>query len=309
MEIFKIITPFIYWILIVIWFYFFIFYLRKFLFQKDSDKFLKILLIILAIDAFRTLFESLYFGAWFTSLSELLPLSIYTYLSQPQIVFIPKIFNLIVSILIFVLIIKKWIPEETQRIDNFNKIIRNRTKELKESEEYNRALFAQTAIGLALTSMDGNLIDINPAFAKIIGRSVEETLKLTYWEITPKKYSEQEQAQLDLLNKKGEYGPYEKEYIHKEGHLIPVSLQGKIITQKGINYIWSSVEDIRERKKVEEEIKKMNAELEQKIINRTLELEQKYAELEKINKLFVGRELRMNELKKQIKNMENEKDN
>jgi len=309
MEIFKIITPFIYWVLIVIWLYFFIFYLRKFLSQKDSDKFLKILLIILAIDAFRTLFESFYFGVWFTSLSELLPLSVYTYLSQPQIVFIPKLFNLIVSILIFVLIIKKWIPEETQRIDNFNKKIRNRTKALKESEEYNRALFTQTAIGLALTSMDGNLIDINPAFAKIIGRSVEEAKNLTYWEITPEKYNEQEQLQIESLKTKGEYGPYEKEYIHKEGHLIPVSLQGKIITQKGINYIWSSVEDITERKKTEEKIKKMNAELEQKVTLRTSELEQKYAELAKMNKLFVGRELKMAELKEKIKKLENEKEN
>jgi len=123
MSIFKIVTPFIYWSLILIWFYIFVFYLRKFLSQKDSDKFLKLLLIILAIDAFRTLFESFYFGAWFTSLSEILPLSVYNYLSQPQIVFFPKLFNLIVSVLILVLIIRKWLPEEAERIDRFNKLI------------------------------------------------------------------------------------------------------------------------------------------------------------------------------------------
>lgn len=304
MDIFKIVTPFIYWTLILIWFYIFVFYLRKFLSQKDSDKFLKLLLIILAIDAFRTLFESLYFGAWFTSLSEILPLSIYNYLSQPHIVFFPKLFNLIASVLILVLIIRKWLPEETERIDKFEQAISNRTIELIESKEYNRALFQHTSIGLALAKLNGQLVDVNPAFAAIIGRSIEETLELTYWAITPEKYSEQEKEQLVILKASGAYGPYEKEYIHKNGSLIPVRLHGKLIEQKGVTYIWSSVEDITERKKVEHQIEKMNAELEQKVINRTKELEQKNTQLEKLNKGFVGRELKMKELKKKVKDLE-----
>ncbi|MFA9390038.1 MAG: PAS domain S-box protein [Prolixibacteraceae bacterium] len=251
MSIFKIVTPFIYWSLIIIWFYIFVFYLRKFLSQKKSDRFLKLLLVILAIDAFRTLFESFYFGAWFTSLSEMLPLSVYNYLSQPQIVFFPKLFNLTVSLLILVIIIRKWLPEEAERINNFDKEITNRTKELKESEAYNRALFENTEIGLALTSMDGKMVDVNPAFSKILGRSIEETLALNYWEITPKKYYKEEQEQLVSLEQNQKYGPYEKEYIHKNGSLIPVRLQGKIIERKGIKYIWSSVEDISKRKLAE----------------------------------------------------------
>lgn len=39
----------------------------------------------------------------------------------------------------------------------------------------------------------------NPAFASILGRSVEETLKLTYRDITPEKYVAEEQAQLASL--------------------------------------------------------------------------------------------------------------
>lgn len=70
---------------------------------------------------------------------------------------------------------------------------------LSESEKYNRMLFEQSVIGLALTSLNGTLIDINSTFAKIIGRTVGEAKKLTYWDITPEKYKDQEQKQLDLL--------------------------------------------------------------------------------------------------------------
>lgn len=174
-------------------------------------------------------------------------------------------------------------------------------EKLIESEVYNRTLFDQSPIGLALTTMNGKLVDVNQAFANIIGRSIDETLQLSYWDITPKKYAVQEQQQLDLLDKKGHYGPYEKEYIHKDGHLIPVRLQGLIIERKGVPHIWSSIEDIADSKKAEEEIKKLNEELEQKVINRTKDLQIKITEIERMNKLFIDRELRMIELKESIK--------
>jgi len=122
---------------------------------------------------------------------------------------------------------------------------------LRESERYNRTLFNQTPIGLLLCRMDGRLVDINPAFARIIGYTVEEALRLTYWDITPRSYANQEAQQLESLRTTGRYGPYEKQYIHRDGHLVPVRLTGLILKQQGNEYIWSSIEDITERKQAE----------------------------------------------------------
>jgi PAS domain S-box-containing protein len=122
---------------------------------------------------------------------------------------------------------------------------------LRKSEEYNRMLFTTSPIGMVLCRMDGFLIDINPAYARIIGRTIEETLKLNYLDITPEKYATQEAEQLKNLEETGHYGKYEKEYIHKDGHLVPVLLQGLILERDGERFIWSSVEDITERKKAE----------------------------------------------------------
>ncbi len=142
---------------------------------------------------------------------------------------------------------------------------------LRKSEAYNRLLFNSSPIGLALWKMDGTLVDVNPAYAKILGRTVEETLKLTYWDITPKKYEEQEKQQLKSLEETGSYGPYEKEYIHKDGHLVPVRLQGVIFEQEGERFILSSVEAITDLRRKEDELKnayKKTIELET-IINRS----------------------------------------
>lgn len=132
---------------------------------------------------------------------------------------------------------------------------------LSEKEEYNRALFRESTIGLALSTMDGKLIDVNLAFAAIIGRTLDESKELTYWQITPEKFLEQDAQVQENLKLTGQYGPYEKEYIHKDGHLVPVNLHGKIIELKGAKYILSSVEDITARKLAEEKARIIEARL------------------------------------------------
>lgn len=109
-------------------------------------------------------------------------------------------------------------------------------------------LISQLPIGLALCRMDGQLVEINPAYAAIIGRSVEETLSLSYREITPKDYEAQDKQQLASLQRNGRYGPYEKEYLHAHGHRVAVRLSSQLIERNGEHYIWSNVEDITDFK-------------------------------------------------------------
>ena len=81
---------------------------------------------------------------------------------------------------------------------------------LRESEKFQRRLFEASPIGLALCRMDGTLVDVNPAYAGIIGRDVAECLQLRSEDITPAEYADRDQQRLALLRSTGRYGPYEK---------------------------------------------------------------------------------------------------
>jgi diguanylate cyclase (GGDEF)-like protein/PAS domain S-box-containing protein len=127
---------------------------------------------------------------------------------------------------------------------------------LRLSEEKYRAMFETSIVGMAVNKADGTLVEFNQAYLDIIGYTKQEALKLTYWDITPKKYEEDELIQLQSLKDNRCYGPYEKDYIHKNGTTIPVLLNGVMITgSDGEDYTWSIIQNITDRKQTENEIR------------------------------------------------------
>jgi PAS domain S-box-containing protein len=127
---------------------------------------------------------------------------------------------------------------------------------LRKSEQYNRILFESSPIGLVFCQLDGTIVDCNKKYANIMGRDRRDVLGKTYWELTSKKYDEQARAVMETVCCTGRFGPYEKEYIHADGHLVPVCLFGSLIEKDGELFIVCSVEDITERRRVEEELRK-----------------------------------------------------
>ncbi len=126
-------------------------------------------------------------------------------------------------------------------------------RDLRESESKLRGLYELSPLGIALTDMSGKYIEFNSAFARICGYTADELHQLDYWELTPRKYMKAEAKQLESLAQHGSYGPYEKEYIQKDGTLIPIQLSGLLIDgPDDQKYIWSIVEDISERKATED---------------------------------------------------------
>lgn len=133
--------------------------------------------------------------------------------------------------------------------------LRYQLKLAEESDQFSHALLQELPIGLVLMRLDGKVVELNTAFSQLIGRSPEEIRQLDYWEITPKGYVETEQEQMQQLLKTKRFGPFEKELLHKTGHLIPVRVQGLIIEQNGERFIWQSVENIASQKRSEEALR------------------------------------------------------
>lgn len=139
----------------------------------------------------------------------------------------------------------------------------------KEKDLRLRGLFELSPVGISLNRHgDGRYLETNAALEKMLGYTAEELQHKTYYDLTPSEYAEHQRALLDSLNRTGRYGPYEKEFICKDGSRLPVLMNGMLVTSaKGEPLIWSIVENISSRKQAEYALAQNKRQLEQIIDN------------------------------------------
>lgn len=308
MDLFRLLTPFIYWLLIIVWSFIFVFYIRKLSSPKTDDKFLRFLIVILAIDAFRTLFESLYFGTWYTALSEIIPIEIYDLLAQPHIVFIPKTINLITSFLILFLIVLKWLPEESYRIEAFNALLEEKTKGLQQEKDLllnekqiitdSHKKYSQATIfspfPIMIHAEDGEVLLINNKWTELTGYELNEINTISKW--TTKAYGDKSSSTREIIDKL-----YTLDNSITEGEFHIKTKSGNIRVwdfssapldrlPDGRKVVISTAVDITEKKALqlalverEDHLRELNKELEKRVNIRTNELKEQTIKLENSN--------------------------
>ncbi len=155
---------------------------------------------------------------------------------------------------------------------------------LRMSEERFRTLHALSPIAIVLNRLDtGQFLESNQALWDMTGYTEKEFRSLTYWDITPIDYQDMETQQLESLHTVGRYGPYEKEYIRKDGTRFPVLLSGvRIKDPTGTDLVYSVIQDITELKAKEKALRELNATLESKVAQRTAELQHRARQLQKL---------------------------
>lgn len=129
---------------------------------------------------------------------------------------------------------------------------------IKESENKYRKLHESLMDGYVMVSMEGNIIDYNEEYRKMLGYRPEEIKKLSYTDITPEKWHsfENEIVQNQILPR-GYSEVYQKEYKRKDGTIFPIELRTFLIqNENGENEgMWAIIRDITERKKSENALK------------------------------------------------------
>ncbi len=177
-------------------------------------------------------------------------------------------------------------------------------QQLKISENKYKALVEQSLTGIYIFRKEGFLY-VNNRFCEIFGYSEEEIMSsLKPTDVINQ--SDRSRAKENIskrLQGKVDSVRYIAKGKHKINQELWVEIHGTHISLEGEDVIAGTVLDITDRIKTEEKIRKINEELEGKIAERTKDLQDKITEIERLNRVFVGRELRMKELKATIKEL------
>jgi PAS domain S-box-containing protein len=136
---------------------------------------------------------------------------------------------------------------------------------LKQSEELSRAIVANAPIGIATSDKRYHFLSANEAFCRTIGYTEDELRKLTFREIThPEEMQESIAKMSELVAGRISHLTLEKRYIKKDGKCIVARvIVSAIRNSKGEPVLFiAELEDITERKKMENELRQETEKLE-----------------------------------------------
>lgn len=151
---------------------------------------------------------------------------------------------------------------------------------LRDAEAKFRMAFDTNPVALSITTLDGRYVDVNDAFCKTLGYTREELLGKTSAELGIVD-AELRSTIVEKIDANGGMPRYEVQVRTRDGRLLTFMSMAETITLNGVPHRISINVDITERKQMEEEIRRLNAELDQRVRQATDELTAANARLQR----------------------------
>jgi PAS domain S-box-containing protein len=147
---------------------------------------------------------------------------------------------------------------------------------LRESEERFRAILRQATAGIVRKDAEGKLLFVNEAFCNMLGYTESELLGKTIWQLTHNDDVEENKRLYDRTMVEGTPFKLEKRLIRRDGSILWVNVSvSPIMDATGRPESAVAVEvDITGRKQAEEALRDLNIQLESRVQNRTVKLQE-----------------------------------
>lgn len=132
----------------------------------------------------------------------------------------------------------------------FTRITSPVLQQIQASETRFRAIFERSQVGKSLTAPDGRLLEVNAAFAEMLGYTVAELEQLDFARVShPDDVAASRECVRCLLAGERESYRLEKRYLHRDGHVVYADVNTTLLRDAGGApvYFITGITDITER--------------------------------------------------------------
>jgi PAS domain S-box-containing protein len=146
---------------------------------------------------------------------------------------------------------------------------------LRKTEERFRSYFELGLIGMAITSPEKGILEVNDKLCEILGYERGELLQKTWAELT---HPDDLAGDIVIFNKviSGQIEGYslDKRWLRKDGQIINGEISVKCLRRVdgSVDYFIALLQDVTERKRADEALRRAHDELEHRVLERTREL-------------------------------------
>lgn len=142
--------------------------------------------------------------------------------------------------------------------------------DLRRSEEKFRTLFDAATDGIFVLDLKGNFIDVNERGHTRLGYTKEEMLSLHISRLDPPEFAALVPERLGRIMEEGS-ALFESAHVRKDGSVMPVEVNSRILEYEGGKVFFSVIRDITERKRMENALIEYQENLEELVVRRTEE--------------------------------------
>jgi PAS domain S-box-containing protein len=172
--------------------------------------------------------------------------------------FLLAIIALIIILMLFLRdrALQKLLKLKTAELEDKNEECQRLAEEFKQSEAMFSLTFKHAPIGIAMRALDGRLIDVNQAYADILGYSRQELMAGAFKKVGYAEDFTKSEAEYDKLIAGAKSVHIDKRLIKNDGSIIFVSQRMVMIRDKHREplYLLAMTEDITERNKALHEL-------------------------------------------------------
>lgn len=162
--------------------------------------------------------------------------------------------------------------------------VKKRAEEsLRQSEERFRNLFEKAPVPYQSIDADTRIVEVNDAWCRMMGYERPADVVGTWMsDYLTENGLPQLKERMEMLKQTGSMSGLSCQLVRRDGTLVDVLVEGSVSCEGegGLCQTHCILIDVTEKKKAEEQIRRMNEELEQRVHERTAELEESNKELE-----------------------------